>query len=84
MPTLTLMETMLGPSELMQLLGVSRQRVTQLAAHRDFPRPRYVLAMGSIWALDDIQAWADRRGRTLKLEDLTLPPQPGDLEAGGS
>lgn len=82
MTTLLTMETMLGPAELIQLLGVSRQRVAQMAAREDFPRPRFVLAMGSVWALTDIQDWADRRGRVLKLEDLTLPPQPGGLEAG--
>lgn len=84
MTTLMAMETMVGPAELIQLLGVSRQRVSQLAARDDFPLPRFVLAMGSVWALTDIQAWADERGRVLKLGDLTLPPQPGDPEADAS
>jgi prophage regulatory protein len=78
MPTLMDMETMLGPAELVRLLGVSRQRVTQMAARADFPRPRFVLTMGSIWALDDVQAWADKRGRILNLEALTTDVQAGD------
>jgi len=78
MPTLLHMETMLGPAELIQLLGVSRQRASQISGRADFPAPRFVLTMGSIWALDDVQAWADKRGRTLNLEALTTVVQAGD------
>ena len=75
MPTLSDMETMLGPAELVMLLGVSRQRVTQIAARPDFPRPRFALIMGSVWALEDVKAWADQRGRTLHLDALTTSVQ---------
>jgi len=44
----------------------------------DFPAPVASLIMGSIWALDDVKAWADRRGRTLNLEALTTDVQAGD------
>lgn len=47
------------------MLGVSRQRVGQLAARPDFPEPLDVLAMGKVWAADDIRRWATDRGRTL-------------------
>ena len=61
---------MLGPAELAQVLGVSRQRVTQIAKRPDFPRPRFVLIMGSVWALEDVMAWAEQRGRDLNLDAL--------------
>ncbi len=75
---LATMEQFVGSQELTRLLGVSRARVFQLARTADFPRPISVLAMGSIWRLVDVQAWADKRGRTLNLEALTT-----DVQAGG-
>jgi len=78
MPTLSVMETLLGPAELAQLLGVSRQRASVIAGRVDFPRPRLTLIMGSIWALDDVKAWADKRGRILNLDALTTDVQAGD------
>ena len=71
MPTLSEVETLLGNAELGKLLGVSRQRVSQLVTKDDFPAPRAVLIMGSVWTLDDVIAWADRSGRTLNLAALT-------------
>src|SRR6476620_10685781 len=70
-PTLCEVETLLGNAELGKLLGVSRQRVSQLVTKDDFPAPRAVLIMGSVWTLDDVVAWADRSGRTLNLDALT-------------
>ena len=72
MPTLSDVETLLGNAELGKLLGVSRQRVSQLVTRDDFPAPRAVLIMGSIWALDDVIGWADRTGRKLDLDSLTV------------
>ena len=71
MPTLSDVETLLGNAELGKLLGVSRQRVSQLVTRDDFPPPRAVLIMGSIWALDDVIGWAERTGRKLDLDALT-------------
>ena len=71
MPTLSDVETLLGNAELGKLLGVSRQRVSQLVTRDDFPTPRAVLIMGSIWALDDVIGWAERTGRKLDLDALT-------------
>ncbi len=78
MPTLSVMETMLGNAELGRLLAVTRQRVSQIVSSPDFPPPRLTLAMGSIWALDDVIAWADARGRTLHLDTITT-----DVKANG-
>jgi predicted DNA-binding transcriptional regulator AlpA len=69
-PTLCDVETLVGNAELGKLLGVSRQRVSQLVTRDDFPAPRAVLIMGSVWTLDDVVEWADRKGRTLNLASL--------------
>lgn len=45
------------------MLGVSRQRVQQLIARPDFPKPDVVLAMGKVWRRDDVTAWAKAHGR---------------------
>ncbi|HEX4814886.1 MAG TPA: hypothetical protein VFV66_19265 [Nonomuraea sp.] len=66
---------LVGAVEAGEILGVSRARVHQLAdpttGHRDFPRPRYHLAAGKLWARADIiafdQQWDRRRtGRPRK------------------
>jgi hypothetical protein len=56
---------LVGATEIAALLGVTRQRVQQLAAGPDFPAPVADLTMGKVWVLDDVRAWADRTGRTL-------------------
>ncbi|GAA0532132.1 hypothetical protein GCM10010172_11110 [Paractinoplanes ferrugineus] len=51
-----------GAHEVREMLGVSRQRVYQLAARADFPTPVATLAQGKIWLLADIEQWmTDRR-----------------------
>jgi predicted DNA-binding transcriptional regulator AlpA len=50
-----------GAHEVKQLLGVSRQRVYQLAARSDFPKPVAALAQGKVWLLGDIEQWAAAR-----------------------
>ena len=52
-----------GATEIGRLLGISRQRVQQLAAQPGFPEPVAVLAMGKVWREDDVIAWAKARGR---------------------
>lgn len=48
------------------VLGLSRQRVTQLSAKRDFPAAIATLSVGKIWAYADIKAWAETTGRTVR------------------
>ena len=67
---LAIMESLLGSYELTLLLGVKRARVYQITNTVDFPQPAAVLAMGSIWRLEDIKEWAARKGRTLHLAAL--------------
>lgn len=54
---------LVGPHEVGQMLGVSRQRVSQLAARADFPVPVAVLRMGTVWRVEDVRAWAEAAGR---------------------
>ena len=61
-------QALVGPHEIGQMLGVSRQRVVQLAARDDFPDPAATLRMGTVWRTDDIRAWAESKGRTVNEE----------------
>lgn len=54
---------LVGVAEIADLLGVSRQRVHQLAAREDFPEPLAVLVMGSVWERQAIDTWASASGR---------------------
>jgi predicted DNA-binding transcriptional regulator AlpA len=58
-----LVHHLVGPAEVAGLLGVSRQRVTQLASRDDFPKPEADLAMGKVWKRVDVVRWARSRGR---------------------
>lgn len=58
--------TPIGPHEIAVMLNVSRQRVTQLMQRDDWPAPWAVLATGRIWRAEDIAAWAERDGRTVR------------------
>lgn len=56
---------LIGVHEIAQLLGVSRQRVDELARTRpDFPKPVAHLRAGRIWRRRDIESWARKTGRT--------------------
>jgi predicted DNA-binding transcriptional regulator AlpA len=46
-----------GAAEIKDLVGVSRQRVYQLAKRPDFPKPYAVLAQGQVWQVEDVEAW---------------------------
>ena len=48
---------LVGAHEIRDLLGVSRQRVYQLAKRSDFPEPVAELAQGKVWAPADLEAW---------------------------
>ena len=64
--------------------GVKRARVYQISSADDFPQPAAVLAMGSIWRLDDIKEWAQRKGRILNVDALSPDPVRGDDGPGSS
>jgi predicted DNA-binding transcriptional regulator AlpA len=52
-------------AEVARILGVSRQRVSQVTAKSDFPAPIAALTVGKVWAYADVRAWAERTGRVV-------------------
>jgi hypothetical protein len=50
-----------GVAEAAELLGVSKQRVSQLALTAGFPKPIGRARCGPIWRRDDVEQEADRR-----------------------
>lgn len=54
----------LGVSEIADLLGLTRQRVLQLANDPTFPRPT-ILKGGKIWDRADVLEWARRTERKI-------------------
>lgn len=57
-------DELMGAAEVAELLGVTRQRVNQLATDApDFPEPIAVLQAGRIWRSKDIEAWRERHSR---------------------
>jgi hypothetical protein len=69
---------LVGRGELRKLFGVSYTRTVHLADQPDFPEPLDELSVGKIWALDDVIAWADRKGRALHLDSLFADVSAGD------
>jgi len=51
---------LLGVHEIAELLGLSRQRVHQLASQADFPKPIARLNAGDIWTRADIEQWRNK------------------------
>lgn len=56
---------LVGPAELLHVLGVGRTRLAQLTARPDFPAPLAELTMGKVWDLEQVRTWATQTGRTL-------------------
>lgn len=46
-----------GVTEVADIIGVSRQRLSKLRERPDFPDPIGELAQGPIWDLDQVEAW---------------------------
>lgn len=53
-----------GVTEVAELLGVSRQRLSKLRERPDFPDPIGNLAQGAVWDLDVVEAWHGSGSRT--------------------
>ena len=47
----------MGAKEIQDRLGISRQRAYVLINRRDFPPPRWQLAMGQVWDARDVEKW---------------------------
>lgn len=56
-------EPVMGLTEIAEFLGVTRQRVHQLAQQPGFPAPIARLSMGQVWKSKDVEEWARETGR---------------------
>lgn len=56
---------LVAAEEIRVMLGLSRQRVSQLAAEDTFPAPVAMLSVGRVWLREDIEEWARQHGRTV-------------------
>lgn len=67
-------DTYLGVSEVARLLGVSKQRVSELRSRPDFPAPVAELASGPVWRGSQLrrflEGWPRRPGRPPTVESL--------------
>ena len=61
--TETALEDLVTGAEAARRLGVSRQRLQQLAARDDFPEPLGVLGRANVWRSSDVAGWAASQGR---------------------
>lgn len=61
----TLDELVTG-SEAARRLGISRERVRQLAERADFPKPLGRVGNAIVWRWADLAAWNGARGRTVR------------------
>jgi prophage regulatory protein len=59
------MHHLVGAQEVARMLGVSRQRVSQLTTREDFPAPAVVLAAGKVWHTEEVEAWIEARNKRL-------------------
>jgi predicted DNA-binding transcriptional regulator AlpA len=50
-------------AEAARRLGISRERVRQLAQRDDFPEPVGRLGSYTVWRWRDVERWAKREGR---------------------
>jgi hypothetical protein len=46
-----------GTSEIADRLGVTRQRGHVITRQKGFPEPYDELIMGSVWLVEDVEAW---------------------------
>lgn len=53
-------------AELISMLGVTRRRVGTLVNEKGFPAPIATLSVGRLWAYEDVVAWAEEVGRTVR------------------
>jgi predicted DNA-binding transcriptional regulator AlpA len=64
-----------GVAELGYMLDVTRPRVSQIVREPDFPKG-IALRGGRVWPMEDIRAWAQVKGRTLRPLPASWPAAP--------
>ncbi len=48
---------LVGATEAAEVLGVTRQRIHQLASQPEFPKPEVELTAGKVWRREDVERW---------------------------
>lgn len=56
-------------SEAARRMGVSRERLRQLARRDDFPKPLGVLGRATVWRDSQVEAWAAEHDREYRRPD---------------
>jgi len=57
---------LVGVAEIAAMIGLSRQRIHQLAREDPtFPAPTVVISAGRVWERVAVEDWARRSGRTI-------------------
>lgn len=65
MTTKYALDELVTRAELARRLGVSGERVRQLAERPHFPAPLGRVGQALVWRWADIEQWAKQRGRTI-------------------
>ncbi|WP_245722241.1 helix-turn-helix transcriptional regulator [Micromonospora matsumotoense] len=63
--------SLMGPYEIAQRMGVSRQRFQQLTRHPTFPRPYQELRGMKVWLAEDVEEWITKHRPPRPTEDDT-------------
>lgn len=67
---------LIGVAELAALLNVSRQRASELAHTRGFPKPLFTLKAGPVWRRSTVARyaaeWEHQPGRPRAVDDLAV------------
>lgn len=54
----------MGPQEIQNRLGFSRQWTAQIINRKGFPDPIAELAIGKVWLAQDVEAWIEENRPT--------------------
>jgi predicted DNA-binding transcriptional regulator AlpA len=57
------LETLVSGADIARRLGVSRERIRQLAERDDFPEPLGKIGPAIVWRWADVEQWAVATGR---------------------
>lgn len=67
---------LLGSAEAAKFLGISKGNLSARVVRGQIVPPRWRLACGPLWTLEDLEQWAYEKGRSL--EPSEAPPPSGD------
>ena len=74
---------LMGPYEIAQRMGVSRQRFQQFTRHPTVPRPYQELRGMKVWLAEDVEEWIRKHRPPRPTEDDT-PSEYGQVGSGAA